>query len=233
MSLDLILSVPASINPDGVGVRTAGDQDNPLFCLPDICRALGNANHRDVASRLDDDEKCGVGIPDAIGRTQETLFVTEAGLFHVVLTSRADKATPFRRWVTHEVLPQIRKTGRYAPGEDHIIAALTSIIEVRKGQLELEAKHRELELKAERAEQLAVAAMGTAEGNYGCYSVLAWLNIKGMSATHSEASQHGKRLARICRETGREIRKIRDPRFGEVNLYPETVLDAYFKGVDN
>ncbi len=80
---------------------------------------------------------------------------------------------------------------------------------------------------------MAIAALNTSASNYGYYAVLAWLNIKGMNATYSEASQHGKRLVKICRETGQEVRRVRDPRFGEVNIYPEAVLDTYFQGIKN
>lgn len=85
----------------------------PWFVLTDVCRELEIANPRDAASRLDDDEKDAVGIPDAIGRTQNTTIINESGLYSLILTSRKDAARKFKKWVTAEVLPSIRRTGGY------------------------------------------------------------------------------------------------------------------------
>jgi prophage antirepressor-like protein len=120
-ALEVTLFVPSEISPDGSQVRTRGDRERPLFCLADVCQVLGNSDHRSVARRLGADEK-GVQIVHTPGGPQETLFVNEAGLYHVVLTSRAKNADPFRRWVCHEVLPCIRKHGCYpaqAQQEEH------------------------------------------------------------------------------------------------------------------
>ena len=91
---------------------------DPWFVLADVCAVLEIGNPRDAASRLDEDEKDGVGIADAIGREQQTTIVNESGLYALILTSRKPAAKRFRKWVTAEVLPAIRKTGRYeaAPG---------------------------------------------------------------------------------------------------------------------
>lgn len=85
----------------------------PWFVLSEVCHELEIANPRDAAKRLDDDEKDGVGIPDAIGRTQNTTIINESGLFSLILTSRKPAAKRFKKWVTAEVLPSIRKTGGY------------------------------------------------------------------------------------------------------------------------
>lgn len=101
-------------------VRVIMQNDDPWFVAADVCRVLGIANHRDAVERLDEDERDGVGISDAIGRQQETLIISEGGMYAIVLRSQAalkpgTVAHRFRRWVTSEVLPQIRKTGQYAP----------------------------------------------------------------------------------------------------------------------
>ena len=85
----------------------------PWFVAKDVCRILDIANHKDAVARLDNDEKEGVGIPDPIGRMQETTIISEAGLYSLVLRSRKPEAKAFKRWVTHEVLPAIRKHGGY------------------------------------------------------------------------------------------------------------------------
>ncbi len=90
-------------------VRTAVVNDEPMFCLIDICKALELSNSRIVADRLDEDERRKLDLP----RQGETWFVTESGLYAVILRSDKPNAKKFRKWVTSEVLPQIRKTGGY------------------------------------------------------------------------------------------------------------------------
>ncbi len=85
----------------------------PWFVLADLCRVLEISKHRDAASRLDDDERGSV-VVDTLGGPQETITVSESGLYSLVLTSRKPQAKPFRKWVTTEVIPSIRKTGKYS-----------------------------------------------------------------------------------------------------------------------
>lgn len=98
-------------------VRTVERKGEPWFILVDICRVLDIANPRNVAARLDDDEK-GVHLMDTLGGRQETTIVNEGGLYSVIMRSKgaATSGTPawrFRRWVTHDVLPNIRRHGFY------------------------------------------------------------------------------------------------------------------------
>lgn len=95
-------------------VRVALIDGEPWFVAKDVCDVLGISNSRDALSRLDDDEK-GVGFTDTLGGRQEIATVNESGLYLLIFRSRKRAARDFRRWVTHEVLPQIRKTGRYEP----------------------------------------------------------------------------------------------------------------------
>lgn len=91
-------------------VRTANIDNEPLFCLMDICKALEMKNPTMVASRLEEDE---VTKLDLGGKNGETNFVTESGLYAVISRSDKPNAKKFREWVTSEVLPTIRKTGSY------------------------------------------------------------------------------------------------------------------------
>lgn len=96
-------------------VRTAGTPDNPLFCLADICKAIGINNARAVKQRLDEDDVSLIDTIDSMGRNQSVTFITESGLYDVIIRSDNPNAKPFRKWVTSEVLPAIRKTGGYIP----------------------------------------------------------------------------------------------------------------------
>lgn len=94
-------------------IRSVVIDGEPLFVAADVCGALEIQNHKDAIKRLDDDEKSGVVLTDPHGRPQETNCVTESGLYSLVLGSRKPEAKAFKRWITHEVLPAIRKTGKY------------------------------------------------------------------------------------------------------------------------
>jgi prophage antirepressor-like protein len=91
-------------------VRTAVVNDEPMFCLIDICKAFEIKNATDVAKRLDEDELTRLNLGSRAG---ETNFITESGLYAVILRSDKPNAKKFRKWVTAEVLPSIRKTGSY------------------------------------------------------------------------------------------------------------------------
>ncbi|WP_281688739.1 Bro-N domain-containing protein [Pseudomonas citronellolis] len=93
-------------------VRTLLIDDQPWFVAADVCQALAVRNNRDALSRLDDDEK-GVATTDTLGGTQAVGIINESGLYSLILTSRKAEAKRFKKWVTAEVLPAIRKHGRY------------------------------------------------------------------------------------------------------------------------
>ena len=95
-------------------VRMVGTPDDPWWVLKDVCDVLDIARGARIAERLEEDEVRQTYITDKIGRSQETLIVNESGLYNVILRSDKPEAKPFRRWVTHEVLPSIRKTGTYS-----------------------------------------------------------------------------------------------------------------------
>lgn len=95
-------------------VRVEMDKNNnPWFCAKDVCEILSINNSRQALSRLDDDEKDSVILNDTIGRDHEMATVNESGLYALILSSRKPEAKKFRKWVTNEVLPSIRKTGSY------------------------------------------------------------------------------------------------------------------------
>ncbi len=99
---------------DGREVRIQVDEvGEPWFCAADVCACLGLDNARQAVAPLEADEK-GVRIADTPGGPQQMQHVTEAGLYQLVMVSRRPEAKVFRRWVTHEVLPSIRKTGGYS-----------------------------------------------------------------------------------------------------------------------
>lgn len=93
-------------------VRVVEADGKPMFCLVDVCKAL-DLTAKGVAQRLGDEVISNYPIADSLGREQLALFVSEDGLYDVIFDSRKPEAKKFRKWVTSEVLPSIRKTGGY------------------------------------------------------------------------------------------------------------------------
>ncbi len=105
-------SVQVFNNPAFGNIRVAGTEANPQFCLTDVCKAL-KLSAKGVNQRLGDEVISNYPITDKLGREQQALFVNEDGLYDVILDSRKTEARQFRKWITSEVLPTIRKHGAY------------------------------------------------------------------------------------------------------------------------
>ena len=105
-------SIQVFNNPAFGNIRVAGTEANPQFCLADVCKALG-LSAKGVNQRLGDEVISNYPITDKLGREQQALFVNEDGLYDVILDSRKTEARQFRKWITSEVLPTIRKHGAY------------------------------------------------------------------------------------------------------------------------
>jgi toxin-antitoxin system, toxin component, bro family len=99
---------------DGQDVRVVVRDGEPWFVAADVCAVLNIANHNDVVAGLDEDEKDAIGITDSVGRIQAKTVISESGLYSVIFKSRKPEAKVFKKWVTAEVLPAIRKTGGYS-----------------------------------------------------------------------------------------------------------------------
>jgi hypothetical protein len=112
MSQPISATAPAIFNFQSHQVRIVVIDGAPWFVASDVAAALEYLSAKDMSRILDDDEKGGHIVP-TLGGNQEVTIISESGLYHAVLKSRKPKAKPFRRWVTGEVLPAIRKTGRY------------------------------------------------------------------------------------------------------------------------
>ena len=98
-------------------VRTVEIDGEPWFVLSDVCKVLELSSPHKVADRLDWDERNQIPVIDSLGRHQNTTVVNESGLYTVILRSDKPQAKPFRKWVTSEVLPSIRKHGAYMTPE--------------------------------------------------------------------------------------------------------------------
>lgn len=131
-------------------VRTVVVDGEPMFCLADICKALELSNSRIVADRLDDDERCKLDLP----RQGETWFITESGLYAVILRSDKPNAKTFRKWVTSDVLPSIRKNGGYIAGQETLSDDELMAKALMVAQNKIAEKDRIISEKQERIEAM-------------------------------------------------------------------------------
>lgn len=104
-------------------IRTVMMDGNPWFVAADVCKALEISNVTQSLDRLDDDERSMFNI----GRQGETNIINEPGLYALILGSRKPEAKAFKRWITHEVLPALRRTGEYSIGYGRVTDALIEL----------------------------------------------------------------------------------------------------------
>ncbi|MCP4985413.1 MAG: Bro-N domain-containing protein [Colwellia sp.] len=95
-------------------VRIFTVNDNPYFSVLDVCNVLNISNSRMATSRLDSDDVTITDVIDSMGRNQKLTIINEGALYQLIFRSRTKNAKEFRKWVTHEVIPSIRKTGKYS-----------------------------------------------------------------------------------------------------------------------
>lgn len=147
-------------NYNDSAVRTVQKDGEPWFVLKDVCSVLGIGNSRMVADRLEVDEVSQTDIIDALGRNQNATIISESGLYTVILRSDKPEAKPFRKWVTSEVLPSIRKHGAYMTPEtlqaailnpDYLLQVVTALKDETDKRKALEAANASLVVDLEIA----------------------------------------------------------------------------------
>lgn len=180
-------------NPQFGEIRTAGTADNPLFCLADVCRVLDLQPSR-VKDRLGDGVISSNPIPDSLGRMQNTNFVNEDGLYDVILDSRKPEAKVFRKWVTSDVLPTIRKTGGYITAtpemsDAEILAKAVLVAQTTIANRETRIK----QLESENTEQKTLIQQMQKGNDY--LNVI--LQSKGTLATTQIAADYGMTAVRF------------------------------------
>lgn len=131
-------------NYESSEVRTVQVNGEPWFVLSDVCKVLEISNSRNISSRLEPDEK-GVTLVDTLGGAQQMTIINESGLYTVILRSDKPQAKPFRKWVTSEVLPSIRKHGSYSVQSQFadLSPQLQVLIQMETRQKQIEARQAE------------------------------------------------------------------------------------------
>lgn len=230
-------------------VRTIVKEDGEIwFVLSDVCSVLEIGNPSDAARRLDNDE---VTLDNIEGNHRPTNLVNESGLYSLVLTSRKPEAKQFKKWVTSDVLPSIRKNGGYISGQENddpeIIMAkalqVANNVILRKTQ-ELQQAQAErdhaITTKAEIGSRREATAMATASkfkrenedlrqklGESISFAAVASINTKLKT---NFGNKEGRLLSKYSREHHLEIKKatVQGQRFSEVNSYHRDAWLAIF-----
>lgn len=211
-------------NPTFGKIRSVMDESNePWFCLADICKALG-LRASDVAPRLDK----GVVSTHPLatkGGTQQATFVNEDGLYDVILDSRKPEAKKFRKWITSEVLPSIRKSGGYVvPGVDDKLPAtlLQDICYIKQRFQEWEEGNKRISEKKE--------ALGTMpiRGFYSDTTVLAYAQMRRYEMSYQEFYKVCTKARDIAVRNDVKLKTVPDYGVGDMYIYPCWLLDEVF-----
>jgi len=219
---------------EGQEIRAfVGANGEPLFAASDVCEALSLSNVSQAVSRLDDDEKTDIISNDVVGRPNKLIVINEAGLYSLVLRSDKAEAKRFRKWITSEVLPSIRKHGMYAmqqrmsPAE--MLVAQAKVLLDHERQL---TSHQEiLEHHGEiigdfgqRIRRLESEHEAAADGvNY--FTVKGYCSyMKLPSPTEAEARSIGKRATTLSHTRSVKIENVPDPTWGTVHRYHRDIL---------
>ena len=222
-------------------VRTIMSASNePLFCLSDVCRALEMKRFR--IERLDKDVISNHPLQTA-GGLQQVTFVNEDGLYDIVLDSRKPKAKKFRKWITSEVVPSIRKTGSYSVEQPKELSAAESLLQ--SVQL-LVAHERQLAILEHNQKNMQGAISSLYDKVYGMqfqtnmieqklnneidrYTVIGYCSAHNIPMTLTEASIIGGMCSRMCKKRNIPLEPIADRRFGKVNTYPSELIAEAIK----
>lgn len=187
-------SVAVISSPEFGEIRSAVVDGTPLFVAKDICDALGISKYRDALTRLDEDERASISV-DTLGGKQSMIAVNESGLYTLVFQSRKLEAKAFRKWVTGEVLPNIRKHGFYMTPE--VAMSAKNLKRLRKQMLEQMRKYLiedDLRKCAKRFGTSSMAVHSILKGDFEHNDILAYLQDKAMENREKwfDAYGHGR-----------------------------------------
>lgn len=203
-------------------VRVLNEEGEPIFCLTDVCKVLG-LSRRDVKDRLTDEVVTIHPIMDNLGREQNAMFVNEDGLYDVILDSRKPEAKKFRKWITSEVVPSIRKHGTYMTDSfieqtltnpDYLIQLATHIKEQRQMIAEQTA------LIAKQTEELEAQEEVIAESQPKLAYYEKAMSADGLYTTTQIAKEFGK--------SGKEFNKVLHQLGVQYNVNGQWILYAKY-----
>jgi len=185
-------------------VRTVLLNNEVWFCAKDVCDILEIKNVTQAVQRLEEDERSMFNI----GRQGNTNFINESGLYTLILRSDKPEAKPFRKWITSEVIPAIRKTGKY---EEKPMTSAQYLLQQAQWMVEAENRMNNIENDVAQTSQ----SIG---------------NMKGIKPNTYNSSVMGRKATKVCRTRGLLTGTVVDSKYGLINTYPLEVLDEIFFG---
>lgn len=217
---------PLEFNFEGHEIRVIQLSDGDLlFVASDICAALGLVNTARSLARLDDDEK-GIHPVNTPGGIQQMAVTTEPGLYALVSRSDKQAAKRFQRWVNHDVLPSIRKTGSYtieAANEFDMLRRMIDSIEYAA-----QTADQALRLSTHTASRVEHIEVNTGiQQEY--FTIVGYFRYKGREVPpDKDAREFGRLASKLSRERGVDMTDIPDTRFGHIRAYHISILDGLF-----
>lgn len=176
---DIVSSDYSYVFPEtGHTIRTRNYSGDMWFVGVDVAAVLGLTDARKSLNLLDEDERHTIPVTDVLGRQQDTIVINEPGLYSLILRSRRPEAKAFKRWVTHDVIPTIRRTGSYS-AQPEIPRTYAEALRAHADAVELaETRRAELEAVAPKIE--AFDTYLSADGKYLIGEVAKMLGVEGM-----------------------------------------------------
>jgi len=215
-------------------VRTVLLNNEVWFCIKDVCDILGLTNPTVVAKRLDEDEKAKFDL--GLKNGELTNFTNESGLYTLILRSDKPEAKPFRKWITSEVIPTIRKTGKY---EEKPMTSAQYLLQQAQWMVEAENRMNNIENDVAQTNhsignmkkditRIEHNERRTVTSNH--LTVIAYANMKGIKPNTYNSSVMGRKATKVCRTRGLLTGTVVDSKYGLINTYPLEVLDEIFFG---
>lgn len=211
----------------GNQVRVIALDGEPWFVAADVCRVLSIGNVSDALTRLDGDDIGETEVIDTIGRKVFAKTVNEPGLYELVIRSNKTEAKVFRRWITSEVLPSIRKTGAFLPVT--LDPSLQRIVDLT---IEMQHTRDEQRRQAQEIAKLASEAadhdarIGAIEGHHDWYAGLGYARLHGLPTSETWLRRLGTTAGQIGRANGLVAQKVPHARYGDQNSWPSWVWAA-------
>lgn len=215
-------------------VRTVLLNNEVWFCIKDVCDILELTNPTVVAKRLDEDEKAKFDL--GLKNGELTNFTNESGLYTLILRSDKPEAKPFRKWITSEVIPAIRKTGKY---EEKPMTSAQYLLQQAQWMVEAENRMNDIENDVAQTNhsignmkkditRIEHNERRTVTSNH--LTVIAYANMKGIKPNTYNSSVMGRKATKVCRTRGLLTGTVVDSKYGLINTYPLEVLDEIFFG---
>ena len=216
-------------------IRTVSVEGEPWFVAADVCRALEINNPSMAIGRLDEDEKSTLSLTEGTspnGGNPNVNVVNEPGLYSLVLGSRKPEAKQFKRWITHEVIPAIRKTGAYSikpmSSAEMLLAQAKVLVEQEKRMLAIELKQSETDIRIDDLESKFEAKLNPTVG-MDWYAITCYIGLMKYRVNPKDYSSLGKLATKLSKEKGYPMGSVPHPVYGKVHTYHTDILEEVFE----